>query len=64
MGLTTVTATTAAGRQAYAVPDLPDAEAIAVCDAAMPGLLDPFRADAVADTAAAARGHANQQQTA
>ena len=43
-GLTTLTATTAAGRQAYAVPDVPDAEALAVCDAAMPGLLDPFRA--------------------
>jgi len=45
-GLTTLTATTAAGRQAYAVPDVPDAEALAVCDTAMPGLLDPFRAGA------------------
>jgi putative membrane protein len=44
VGLTTLTATTAAGRQAYAVPDVPDAEALAVCDEAMPGLLAPFRA--------------------
>jgi putative membrane protein len=42
-GLTTLTATTAAGRQAYAVPDVPDAEALRVCQQAMPGLLDPFR---------------------
>ena len=43
-GLCTLTATTAAGRQAYAVTDVPDDEALRVCDAAVPGLLDVFRA--------------------
>jgi putative membrane protein len=41
-GLVTLTATTAAGRQAYAVPDVADAEALRVCEEAMPGLLAPF----------------------
>jgi putative membrane protein len=45
VGLCTLTATTAAGRQAYAVTDVPDDEALRVCDAAVPGLLDVFRAD-------------------
>jgi putative membrane protein len=43
-GLTTLTATTAAGRQAYAVPDVAAAEALRVCEEAAPGLLEPFRA--------------------
>ena len=43
-GLCTLTATTAAGRQAYAVADVPADEALRVCDAAVPGLLDVFRA--------------------
>ena len=51
-GLTTLTATTAAGRQAYAVPDVADPEALRVCDQAMPGLLDPFRAVPEATTTA------------
>jgi putative membrane protein len=45
-GLVTLTATTAAGRQAYAVPDVADPEALRVCEAAMPGLLAPFLATA------------------
>jgi len=43
-GLCTLTATTAAGRQAYAVADVPADEALRVCDAAVPGLLGLFRA--------------------
>jgi putative membrane protein len=44
-GLCTLTATTAAGRQAYAVLDVADDEALRVCDAAVPGLLDVFRGE-------------------
>jgi putative membrane protein len=49
-GLVTLTATTAAGDQAYAVPDVVPAEALRIAEAAMPGLLAPF----VARTAATA----------
>ena len=42
-GLVTLTATTAAGRQGYEVPDVDGPEALAVTDAVTPGLLDPFR---------------------
>jgi putative membrane protein len=41
-GLTTLTATTAAGRQRYDVPDVELGEALAVADALLPGLLEPF----------------------
>jgi putative membrane protein len=41
-GLVTLTATTAAGDQAYAIPDVTPAEALRVADAAAPGLLAPF----------------------
>lgn len=41
-GLVTLTATTAAGRQGYPVPDVPAGEAIRLADAAVPGLLEPF----------------------
>jgi putative membrane protein len=44
-GLTTLVATTAGGQQHYAVPDVPDAEAIRVARAAVPGLLEQFLAD-------------------
>ncbi|GAA0586995.1 PH domain-containing protein [Paractinoplanes ferrugineus] len=44
VGLTTLIATTAGGRQQYAVPDVPEAEAIRVARAAVPGLLDQFLA--------------------
>jgi putative membrane protein len=47
-GLVTLTATTAAGRQAYGVPDVVDAEALRVCDQAMPGLITPFLAGTAA----------------
>jgi putative membrane protein len=43
-GLTTLVATTAGGHQRYAVPDVPDAEALRVSRAAVPGLLDQFLA--------------------
>jgi putative membrane protein len=39
-GLATLTATTAAGRQAYPVTDLPAGAALLLADAASPGLLD------------------------
>ena len=42
VGLATLTATTAAGTQRYAVPDVPDGEALRLADAALPGLLTPF----------------------
>ena len=45
VGLTTLVATTAGGRQGYPVPDVPDAEAIRVARTAVPGLLDQFLAD-------------------
>ncbi|MEO8555887.1 MAG: PH domain-containing protein [Actinomycetota bacterium] len=41
-GLATLTATTAAGRQGYAVPDLPLAMAVALGNRSLPGLLDDF----------------------
>lgn len=44
MGLATLTATTAAGRQRYAVLDVDEAEALRLARAATPGLLDPFLA--------------------
>jgi putative membrane protein len=43
-GLATLVATTAAGQQAYAAIDIPEREAIALADAATPGLLTPFLA--------------------
>ncbi len=43
-GLVTLVATTAAGHQAYAAIDLPEAMAIGLADAAVPGLLTPFLA--------------------
>ncbi|WP_051808574.1 PH domain-containing protein [Actinoplanes subtropicus] len=44
-GLTTLVATTAGGHQRYALPDVPDAEALRVARAAVPGLLNQFLAD-------------------
>jgi putative membrane protein len=44
LGLVTLTATTAAGRQRYSVPDVSAAEALAVAAAATPGLTVPFLA--------------------
>ncbi|MEN3280262.1 MAG: putative rane protein [Solirubrobacteraceae bacterium] len=41
-GLTTLTATTAAGRQRYDVQDVGVDEALNVAEALLPGLLDPF----------------------
>ena len=41
-GLVTLTATTAAGRQHYAVQDVPVAEALAVATAATGDLVRPF----------------------
>jgi putative membrane protein len=43
-GLVTLTATTAAGRQAYRVQDVTTAEALRVAGEAIPGLLTPFLA--------------------
>ncbi|MFF5290186.1 PH domain-containing protein [Paractinoplanes globisporus] len=45
VGLTTLVATTAGGHQHYAIPDVPDAEALRVARTAVPGLLDQFLAD-------------------
>lgn len=42
-GLTTLTATTAAGRQGYAIVDVTPAEALRFADAVRPGLLAQFR---------------------
>ncbi len=44
VGLVTLVATTAAGEQAYAAIDIPEATAIALADAAVPGLVAPFLA--------------------
>ncbi len=44
-GLATLTATTAAGRQHYEVPDVDVGHAVALADAAVPGLLRPFLED-------------------
>jgi putative membrane protein len=41
-GLATLTATTAAGRQHYAVTDVPAGTAVRLADDALPGLLTPF----------------------
>jgi putative membrane protein len=41
-GLVTLSATTAAGRQAYHAVDLPEDVAIALADAAVPGLVSQF----------------------
>ena len=43
-GLVTLVATTAAGEQAYAAIDVPESIAIALADAAVPGLVEPFLA--------------------
>lgn len=51
-GLLTLSATTAAGRQAYPVQDVPAGAAIELARAATPGLLEPFLADAPSDDAA------------
>jgi putative membrane protein len=45
-GLATLVATTAAGRQRYAVQDVSLAEAVGLADRAVPGLLTPFLAPA------------------
>ena len=45
VGLTTLVATTAGGRQQYAIPDVDEAEAIRVARTAVPGLLKQFLAD-------------------
>src|SRR5215471_5272228 len=42
LGLATLAATTAAGRQRYDVQDVPLAEAVRMADQALPGLLAPF----------------------
>ena len=44
VGLVTLVATTAAGQQAYAAIDIPEAQAIALADDAVPGLVSPFLA--------------------
>jgi putative membrane protein len=44
-GLTTLVATTAGGRQGYAIPDVPDAEALRVARETVPGLLNQFLTD-------------------
>jgi putative membrane protein len=41
-GLQTLTATTAAGHQHYPCVDIQDAEAVALANSAVPGLLEPF----------------------
>jgi putative membrane protein len=43
LGLTTLTATTAAGRQGYSVWDIDPHDGLALADAVTPGLLSPFR---------------------
>jgi putative membrane protein len=45
VGLTTLVATTAGGRQHYSIPDVTDGEAIRVARAAVPGLVEQFLAD-------------------
>jgi putative membrane protein len=44
-GLVTLVATTAAGEQAYAAIDVPEATAIALAHATVPGLVEPFLAN-------------------
>jgi putative membrane protein len=55
-GLVTLTATTAAGRQAYRVQDVSTAEALRVAGEAIPGLLTPFLAGPAGELAAPAAG--------
>jgi len=43
-GLVSLVATTAAGQQAYTALDIPEEQAIALADAAVPGLITPFLA--------------------
>jgi len=43
-GLVTLVATTAAGHQAYAAFDVPEDQAVALADSAVPGLVTPFLA--------------------
>ncbi len=45
VGLTTLIATTAGGRQRYSVPDVDNPEALRVARTAVPGLLDQFLTD-------------------
>jgi putative membrane protein len=56
-GLVTLVATTAAGRQHYDVQDVEPAEALAVAEALVPGLLEPFVEDDRASGARPARLH-------
>jgi putative membrane protein len=58
-GLVTLTATTAAGRQAYRVQDVAAAEALRVAGEALPGLLTPFLA---AEAPARDRGTARRRR--
>jgi putative membrane protein len=58
-GLVTLTATTAAGRQAYHVQDVGAAEALRIAEAALPDLLAPFLGDP-----AGAAGEADQPRAA
>jgi putative membrane protein len=41
-GLVTLTATTAAGRQRYSLPDVDGATAVALADRVLPDLITPF----------------------
>jgi putative membrane protein len=56
-GLVTLVATTAAGRQHYDVQDVELAEALAVAETLVPGLLDPFAEDERASAAPPAQPH-------
>lgn len=58
-GVATLSATTAAGRQQYVVPDLPRSMAVALGNRALPGLLDQF----LAPPANLGTVSSNQQQT-
>jgi putative membrane protein len=42
VGLMTVTATTAAGKGGYSVPDIGEADGVALAVEAVPGLVEPF----------------------
>jgi putative membrane protein len=44
VGLTTLAATTAAGRQSYRVQDVPSSDGVQLAADVLPGLLDEFRA--------------------
>jgi putative membrane protein len=67
-GLSTLTATTAAGEQGYAVIDVDPAQALTLAEAAVPGLLDPFLergyAAAVAGVATSASAGAQEPSAA